>query len=353
MEDRRVNFINKIFLTFTIIYTIFDLGRDLYYGEDIILSMGLSLYCIGFIVFAVNQLLNKEEKFGLKTFLILTVITIIASVIHYISIIAENISHGYSYPTLSEASLMIINVIQKVLLTIILWFNMKDDKKPVIGYVLLIVTFLLNIAMLYQQISLGYCLLTFVYTYIALYILYFNKGVSRNSFRNIIITFITVLLIMISLILSTTYLPKSNYNKAVKQITEINNISSDVYTTTEKIKYNRRKEINYNVSVNAIYGIDTDTIKGYNYEDLFVTISVSELGNQEIYTLNNEFEVFIVDGRQFYVVPQEYIGNNSVQVCTNIENNIYLNIQIFFEEDVKLTENDLQNLRPFFDIYMK
>ena len=63
MEDKRIKIINIIFLIFTTIYTLysFTFSFDVD-SEGIILGIGVRLYLIGFIIFAISQMHNEKKN---------------------------------------------------------------------------------------------------------------------------------------------------------------------------------------------------------------------------------------------------------------------------------------------------
>lgn len=356
MEDRKIRIVNSIFLVFTIIYLlcsfIFFFDR---YSEGLILGIGTRLYLIGFIIFVICNIRNKKNL-GIKIFLVLAIVSVIATIIEYINIISYKYVGEYvtitNNLTLVEKVLMIIASIQKILLAILLFFNMKEKEKIGIAYTLLVVTAILDIMMMFQNVTIEYGLLIVTNIYIAVYLLYFNKGTSIKSFRNIILIIITVFLIIALFILSVAWLPKVKYNNVVKKLQKIDSISSNISSTTKNLKYNNnRKTFSYGVSENIQERINNGTMSNYLYNNISIDIWTQELDTTQISTMYSDAENFSVNGRIFYIIPEtSYRG---MAIYTNIKNNTYCSIAITFDKSVSLSKNDLQNLKPFFYIYSK
>lgn len=357
MEDRKIRIINNIFLVFTIISLlcsfIFFFDR---YSEGLILGIGTRLYLIGFIIFVIYNMHNKKENIGIKIFLVLAIVSVVATIIKYINIISYEYEDEYvsiaNNITFADKVLMIVASIQKILLAILLFFNMKEKEKTGLAYTLLAVTAILDIMIVFQNITIEYCLLIVTNIYIAVYLLYFNKGTSIKSFRNIILIIITVFLIIALSILSVAWVPKVKYNNVVKKIQKIDSISSNISSTTRNLKYNNnRKTFSYGVSENVQERINNGTTSNYFYNNMSVSIWTQKLSTEQIATMNYDTESFNVNGREFYIIPAtSYSG---MEIYTNIKNNTYCSIAITFDKSVSLSKNDLQNLKPFFYIYVK
>lgn len=352
MEDRKIRIVNSIFLIFTIIYLLcsFIFFFDIY-SEGVILGIGTRLYLIGFIVFVICNMHNKKNL-GIKTFSILAIVSMVATIAEYISIISYNILYTYVNPAFIEILLIIIGSIQKILLAVLLIFNIKEKEKIGLAYALLVVTAILDIVMMFQNVTIEYCLLIVTNIYVAVYLLYFNKGTSIKSFRNIILIIITVFLIIALFILSVTWLPKVKYNNVVKKLQKIDSISSNISSITRNLKYNNNKKtFSYDISENVQERSNNGTISNYSYNNISIGILTQKLDTAQISTMYSDAENFSVNGRIFYIIPTtSYKG---MVIYTNIENNTYCLIVITFNKSVSLSKNDLQNLKPFFYIHEK
>lgn len=343
-EKRKIKMVNNIFLIFTIIYLIYVIFLDGLF-EGTILSIGKSLYLIGYIIFAICNTFNKKKELGVKIFFTLSTITAIATIIQFITNIG-----GYSYIAPKIIIPMALECLQKTILAILLFFNIKDESKPKIAYVFIVVNAIMDIVMLYQQVTVDYCLLSIVNIYMSVYLLYFNKEISEKSFRNIIIIIVTVLLVIGLFISSVTWIPKVSYDNALKKIKTIDSISSEVLTLKKDISYNNhRKKIEYDVSHSA-KELQNNGISGYySYKDIYIGTTVFKLEGNELYDINNRTEKFTVNNREFYIRPNT--GYNNIEIYTNIKSNIYYVINITFDKIVNLSKKDLENLKPFFNIY--
>ena len=301
MEDKRIKIINIIFLIFTIIYTLysFTFSFDVD-SEGIIFGIGVRLYLIGFIIFAISQMHNEKKEYSLTIFTILVILSATATTIQGISVISHNIT--YAYTTLEEVLVTIFDCAQKIILLIVLVFTLKQRKNMISVYILLGITFMLVIIALYQEITIDYCLLVVVKSYIALYVFYFNKGISKNSFRNIILIITVGFVIILSFISSVTWLPNARYNKIAEQLEKMNSISSsNINTTTRSIglTYNdasiiSREKINYEVSQNMDEEVHQGTYSEYCYND---NIVVTLHAFPEPYEIKENDESFIVNNR--------------------------------------------------------
>ena len=195
---------------------------------------------------------------------------------------------------------------QKIILSIVLVFTLKQRKNMIPVYILLGITFILVIIALYQEITIDYCLLVVVKSYIALYVFYFNKGISKNSFRNIILIMTVGFVIILLFISSVTWLPNARYNKIAEQLEKMNSISfSNINTTTRSIglTYNdariiSKEKINYEVSQNVNEEVHKDNYSEYCYND---NIVVSLHAFPEPYEIKENDESFIVNNREFYI----------------------------------------------------
>ncbi len=352
MEDKKIKIVNIIFLIFTIIYTLYSFIFSFnIYSEGLIFGIGTRLYLIGFIIFAICQIRNEKKEIGLKIF---TISTIIATTLTILNVIIYILSpYGYAFLEFIEAAVMIVDIAQKIVLTIVLILIFKQKSSRILGYILLGITFILNIVMLCQEITIDYCLLAVVKGYIAVYIYYFEKGISKNSFRNIILIIVVEFLIILSFISSVTWIPKISYNSVVQKLQQIDSINANnINTLTRSIKYNNRKTISYEVSQFVKEKINNGSLSMYDYDDnITVALSIQELNNQQVYEMEKNAENFIVQNKEFYIIPST--SYNGMAIHTKIQNNLYCIITIIFENKVSLNEKDLQNLKPFFYINVK
>ena len=142
MEDKRFKVINVIFLIVCIIYLLYSFTFDIY-SENIILEIGTRLYHIGFIAFVICQMCNRKKEVSLKVFSILTVISVISTIYQYISTMSS-IKYIISFINIC---LIITASAQKIILAIFLILNIKQIENKILGYILLVVTFILNIIM--------------------------------------------------------------------------------------------------------------------------------------------------------------------------------------------------------------
>ena len=175
MEDKKIKIVNIIFLIFTIIYTLYSFIFSFnIYSEGLIFGIGTRLYLIGFIIFAICQIRNEKKEIGLKIFTISTIISTTLTILNVIIYILS--PYGYAFLEFIETAVMIVDIAQKIVLTIVLILIFKQKSSRILGYILLGITFILNIIMLCQEITIDYCLLAVVKGYIAVYIYYFEKG---------------------------------------------------------------------------------------------------------------------------------------------------------------------------------
>lgn len=361
MGDKRIKIINIIFLIFITIYTLysFTFSFDVD-SEGIIFGIGVRLYLIGFIIFAISQMYNEKKEYALTVFTILVTLSATATTIQGISVISHNIT--YAYTTLEEVLAIIFDCAQKIILSIVLFFTLKQRKNMISVYILLGITFILLIIMLYQEIMIDYCLLVVVKSYIALYVFYFNKGISKKTFRNIILIMTVEFVIILLFILSVTWLPKARYNRIAEQLEKMNSISSsNINTTTRSIglTYNdariiSKKKINYEVSQNMDEEIHQEKYSEYCYND---NILVGLKAFPEPYEIKDNDESFIVNNREFYINSDSCWSTSTykfvMSIHANLQNNMSCYILIMFKNKISLNEEDLQNLRPLFHINAK
>ena len=345
MEDKRFKVINVIFLIVCIIYLLYSFTFDIY-SENIILEIGTRLYHIGFIAFVICQMCNRKKEVSLKVFSILTVISVISTIYQCISTMSS-IKYIISF---IDICLIITASVQKIILAIFLILNRKQVKNKIRGYILLVVTFILNIIMLCQEVTLYNCLLSVVSIYMVSYMFYFNKGYSKYSFRNIILLIVITLLIILSFIFSETFLPKMKYNKVVQELEQINLVdSNNINTMTRNIKYNNINKISYKVSQKMEETSIDESINRYKYNDnIKITIYTSTSSRELDYEIANNSKNSTVNNRKFYIIPAK--SYDAIVIYTEVLNNIYFIIVIEFEDRVLLNEEDLQNLKPLFYI---
>ena len=353
MEDKRIKIINIIFLIFTLLYTLYSFifSFDIY-SEGLILGIGTRLYLIGFIIFAICQARNEKKEIGLRIFTILAIIstalTILDVLIYFLS------PYGYLFLEFIEVVTMIVDIAQKITLTIVLILIEKQRPNRILEYILLGITSIMSVIMLLQEISINNCLLIIAKTCIVLYVFYFEQGISKNTFRNIILIIAIEFLIILAFISSVTWIPKIRYNSAVQKLEQINSVNTNtINTVTRSIKFNNnRKTINYKVSQLAEEKINNGSISMYDYDEkITISLSTQELNNQQVSLMKKDAENFIVNNREFYIIPST--SYNGMNIFTNIQNNLYYSIAIVFANKVSLNEEDLQNLKPFFDINVK
>ena len=285
------------------------------------------------------------------------ILSAIATTIQGVSVISHNIT--YAYTTLEEALVTMFDCAQKIILSIVLVFTLKQRKNMIPVYILLGITFILVIIVLYQEIMIDYCLLVVVKSYIALY---FNKGISKNSFRNIILIMTAGFVIILLFISSLTWLPNARYNKIAEQLEKMNSISSsNINTTTRSIglTYNdariiSKEKINYEVSQNVNEEVHKDNYSEYCYND---NIVVSLHAFPEPYEIKENDESFIVNNREFYINSDSCWSTSTykfvMSINANIQNNMSYYVLICFKNKVSLNEDDLQNLKPLFYINAK
>lgn len=339
-KDKKIEVINVIFLVVTIAYTIISFADSILNETSESLSYYLvrNLYLIGFIVVVIEKIMKKESKICSSIFLVTTIITAISAIIYNYSIIAN----PYFYSTFIKVYGIVQDIV-KVLLVIMSSLYFVKKKNNVISYIFFISTIIYCGYSLLADFSIHCCFVIIVNMYIALYLLYANKGVTQKTFRNIIIVLIITILTILIYTFYSLELPKIKYNKAVAQLENIDQVNSSMIPTRSvNLKY-KKGIINYEVSENIKKALEN--LYHYN-ENIDIFLSIEELDSKQINLLQTETKKFVVNGREFFMVTST--TNDGMVNYTKIKNNIYCAIYIAFHKKISLKEEDLQNIKPFF-----
>lgn len=346
-KSKKLVVANKTLFAITIIYIFFDI-----YSNGIS-DIWDSLYVIGFAIWAICRMHYKDkENLGNKIFLLFTIITIIATIIQFVDIIRY-----YYYIKISVIIILfILSILQKVILAITIFFNIRKNEKKAIGYILLILTLMLCIWRFFQKISFEYIWININNIYMAVYLIFASTklNVNKKAVFIIIILFVLVSGIVISIkSLEEEYTfkyeisnksDKEKYENAKNQLMKIDYVdSSNIPIKKKTFEYNGAK-INYKANKRF-----KQIREHYYYLDgisIFIDITMKNNGNNKINS--KELKKFKVDDKEFIIGKSS--SYDAIASFTKMSDGSYCVIWISFDKEIQLTEEMLQNIKPFFEM---
>lgn len=343
--EKRKNILNTSFEIITIIFFIWMSIKAKYIVHPLdIENLSINkLFMLGFILFIFLKRIDKKN-IGIGIFIGLNIVSIILSIKEIVNIGDYELIFQFKKVT-------IIECIQKIILTIVLIIDIKAKEKSILDWIMLVITFISNFVILYTQIYIYSILWVIISTYIAIDVLFIYREFTKKSFAYVILLINIYIIFLILYEIFTLWIPKYKLNKVADKIENIDSIQSSVPKIVNNRIVNGRRSVKYKVSENLK---KTNEIKINNnqYEDYYlfndikINITISEMAVFLEYNSDKFDKKFNIGNNIYYVS----IGAESIYLCTQLKGNIIYSIQINYFDNIHLTDEELINIKPFFEV---